>query len=408
MKEGWKIRKIGEVCDLKTGGTPPTSKTEYFGGDVKWLVSGDIHQGEIFDCEGRITEAGMQASNAKQLPLNSVLIALNGQGKTRGTVALLRTQATCNQSLVSIYPKEPSSLLPEFLYANLHGRYQEIRQMTGDSGNDRRGLNMGLIRRMEIPLAPVDEQQRIVGILDQAFEGITTAKANAEKNLQNARALFASHLHSVFTVMGVKWVKRPLGEVCDLLNGFAFKSGAAVEESSTQVVRMGNLYGNRLDLDRSPVFYPDSFASAYKRYRLNEGDLIMSLTGTTGKEDYGYVVRVPECGHTLLMNQRIAKFDSLRESLVDRHFLFYYLRSRAFLDILYPTANGTRQANLSTVTIKSLPIPLCPVEKQRAIAVSLDGVNREAQRLEFIYQQKLTTLETLKKSLLNQAFTGNL
>jgi type I restriction enzyme S subunit len=68
MKEDWQIRKIGEVCDLMTGGTPPRSKAEYFGGEVKWLVSGDIHQGEIFDCKGRITEAGMQASNAKQLP----------------------------------------------------------------------------------------------------------------------------------------------------------------------------------------------------------------------------------------------------------------------------------------------------------------------------------------------------
>jgi len=194
MKKGWHIKRIGEVCDLMTGGTPPRSKAEYFGGDIKWLVSGDIHQGEIFDCEGRITEAGMQASNAKQLPVNSVMIALNGQGKTRGTVALLRTQATCNQSLVSIHPKDPGELLPEFLYANLHGRYQEIRQMTGDSGNDRRGLNMGLIRQMEIPLAPVDEQQRIVGIFDNAFEGIATTKANAEKNLQNARVLFESIL----------------------------------------------------------------------------------------------------------------------------------------------------------------------------------------------------------------------
>ena len=114
MKNGWQTKKIGEVCRLMTGGTPSRTKPQYFGGDIKWLVSGDIHQGEIFDCEGRITEAGMKNSNAKPLPVNSVLIALNGQGKTRGTVALLRTPATCNQSLVSIYPNEPDKLLPEF------------------------------------------------------------------------------------------------------------------------------------------------------------------------------------------------------------------------------------------------------------------------------------------------------
>lgn len=190
MKEGWKRRKIGDVCVLATGGTPSRSKPEYFGGDIRWLVSGDIHQGEIVDCQGRITAAGMKNSNAKLLPMNSVMIALNGQGKTRGSVALLRTQATCNQSLVSISPKDPTELLPEFLYANLHGRYQEIRRLTGDDDKDRRGLNMALIRNIEIPLAPPPEQHRIVSILDDAFAGIATVRANAERNLENARALF--------------------------------------------------------------------------------------------------------------------------------------------------------------------------------------------------------------------------
>ena len=101
MKNEWHTEKIGDVCRLMTGGTPSRANRDYFDGEIKWLVSGDIHQGEIFDCAGRITEAGMNASNAKFLPVNSVLIALNGQGKTRGTVALLRTTATCNQSLVA-------------------------------------------------------------------------------------------------------------------------------------------------------------------------------------------------------------------------------------------------------------------------------------------------------------------
>jgi type I restriction enzyme, S subunit len=187
---------------LDDRGTPSKAKSDYFDGDIRWLVSGDIHSGEITECDGRITEAGMKNSNAKLLPLNSVMIALNGQGKTRGTVAILRVQATCNQSLVSIHPNEPDKLLPEFLYANLHGRYQEIRQITGDSGNDRRGLNMDLIRSIEVPIAPPAEQKRIVGILDEALEGIATAKANSEKNLQNACDLFECHLQSVFTQRG--------------------------------------------------------------------------------------------------------------------------------------------------------------------------------------------------------------
>ena len=111
MKYNWQTKKIGDICKLMTGGTPSKNKPEYFkNGTIKWLLSGDIHKGEIYDCEGRITGAGMKHSNARYLPINSVIIALNGQGKTRGTVALLRTQAACNQSLVSISPNDEKKL----------------------------------------------------------------------------------------------------------------------------------------------------------------------------------------------------------------------------------------------------------------------------------------------------------
>lgn len=154
---------IGDSCNLATGGTPDTKNQEYYqNGNIKWLVSGDIHQAEIFDCQGRITEKGLNNSNAKYLPINSVLIALNGQGKTRGTVAILRTKATCNQSLVSINPKNSKFLSTEYLYQNLRARYIEIRKMTGDSGNDRRGLNMGLIRSIQINVPKTLNEQLII------------------------------------------------------------------------------------------------------------------------------------------------------------------------------------------------------------------------------------------------------
>tara|TARA_B100001057_G_scaffold277519_1_gene277792 strand:- start:1628 stop:2821 length:1194 start_codon:yes stop_codon:yes gene_type:complete len=155
---------IGEVCELMTGGTPSKKKKEYFEkGDINWLVSGDIHKKEIQECNGKITSLGLEKSNAKYLPVNSVMIALNGQGKTRGTVAMLRIKATCNQSLVSIYPKDLSKLTPEFIYVNLDSRYIEIRKLTGDSGNDRRGLNMPLLKKISLSIPKsIEEQKNII------------------------------------------------------------------------------------------------------------------------------------------------------------------------------------------------------------------------------------------------------
>jgi len=166
--DDWVISTIGESCNLMTGGTPSRSKKEYFdNGTINWLVSGDINKKIINDCDGKITELGFENSSTRFLPLSSVMIALNGQGKTRGTVAMLRIKAACNQSLVSIYPKDDKSLKPELVYANLEGRYNEIRKITGDGGNDRRGLNMPLIRKISFSYPKnIIEQGEIIAQLD--------------------------------------------------------------------------------------------------------------------------------------------------------------------------------------------------------------------------------------------------
>ena len=161
----WPIEKVGDTCILATGATPSTLDNDnYAGGTVKWLVSGDVHQKVITDCAGRITEKGVTSARLKIHPIDSVMIALNGQGKTRGTVAILKTEATCNQSLVSINSIDKSRLSQEFIYYYLEGKYQSLRDLTGD--NQRSGLNMPLIRNVRIPIPPIEEQNRIVAKLN--------------------------------------------------------------------------------------------------------------------------------------------------------------------------------------------------------------------------------------------------
>ncbi|MDY0015495.1 MAG: restriction endonuclease subunit S, partial [Bacteroidales bacterium] len=155
----WKKVKIGDIAELATGGTPLSTNKNYYGGDIKWLVSGDIHKKEIYDCDGRITELALKESNAKLLPINSVLIALNGQGKTRGSVAILRTTAACNQSLISINP-DNQKMLPEFLFYVLESKYKDIRSITGD--NQRSGLNMSIIRSIEVPMPTIAAQKIVI------------------------------------------------------------------------------------------------------------------------------------------------------------------------------------------------------------------------------------------------------
>lgn len=163
LPNNWNIVKIGEICEVKTGGTPRKSHPEYWNGNIKWMASGDIHLGRVKDVEGRITELGLAKSNAQLLPENTVMIALNGQGKTRGTVAILEVELSCNQSLAGFLPSE--NYISEFLYYNLQSRYHELRNLTGDAG--RTGLNLGILRNLKIALPAIKEQQEIVEIIKE-------------------------------------------------------------------------------------------------------------------------------------------------------------------------------------------------------------------------------------------------
>jgi type I restriction enzyme M protein len=198
----WPIESIGNISSLYTGGTPTSSNSDYYGGDIKWLVSGDIHKGQIFDCDGRITEMALKESNAKLLPINSVMIALNGQGKTRGTVAILRTVATCNQSLVAISP-DITKCKPEYLYYVLKSMYQEIRNINGE--DQRGGLNMPLIRQIEIPLPPLEVQEQIVAELD----GYAAIISGAKQIVENWKPRID---------VDSAWDVYPLGDLVDVLD----------------------------------------------------------------------------------------------------------------------------------------------------------------------------------------------
>jgi len=395
VKAGWATTTLGDLLSVQNG---YAFDSKLFGAEGYPLI-------RIRDIkEGITTETKFSGPFDSKYVVNAgdFLIGMDGEfgcHEWKGPPALLNQRVCRLQGF-------HNSLEPRFLLHGINAHLKAIEEVTGYTTV--KHLSSKQILAIEMLVPPRSEQHCIVTLLDEAFADIATAKAKAEKNLQNARVLFESYRNSVFESRGSDWGEVRLGELCDFLNGFAFKSGDAVDDSGTQLVRMGNLYGGKLDLERNAVYYPDTFASEYQRFLLHEGDIIMSLTGTTGKEDFGFAVQVPETDRALLMNQRIVKFESIRQDKICRKYLLHYLCSRVFLNLLYPTANGTRQANLSSVTMKMLPVPTPSVSLQQQIARSLDSLEVETQHLETIYRQKLTALDDLKKSLLHQAFSGQL
>ncbi|MEO0554468.1 MAG: restriction endonuclease subunit S [Bacteroidota bacterium] len=162
IPESWEVKCIRDFANVSAGGTPSTKVPEYWNGNIPWMNSGEINLRRIRSVEGRITEVGMNNSSTRLFESGTILMALAGQGKTRGKVAVTEIDTCTNQSLAGIFKLSNVSI--EFLFQNLESRYSEIRKMsTGDGG--RGGLNLSIINSIRVAVPPLKEQLKIATIL---------------------------------------------------------------------------------------------------------------------------------------------------------------------------------------------------------------------------------------------------
>jgi type I restriction enzyme S subunit len=262
-------------------------------------------------------------------------------------------------------------------------------------------LNQGNLREISIPFPPLPEQQRIVTILDEAFDGIGTAKANAEKNLQNARALFESHLQSVFTQRGDGWVEKTLEELGTITSSKRIYKSEYVKSGvpfyrTKEIKELANSRDITTELFISEVRYKEIKTSFGVP---KQGDILLTAIGTIGEI---YVVEGDDDfyfkdGNVLWLKEF---------TTINPNFLKYVLM--AFVESLNKMAHGAAYSALPIQRLNAHSIFVPSPKEQEAIVCQLDGLREESKRLEAIYQQKLAALDALKKSLLDQAFTGQL
>ena len=163
---GWLQTTLGVICDVHIGSTPKRTESSYWGGDVKWVSSSEVAFCEIYDTKEKITSDGLDNTSTKIHPSGTVMLAMIGQGKTRGQPAILRTEACHNQNTAALRISEPF-LLPEYLYYLLWERYEETRKIGG--GNNQKALNKAVVQSIEIALPSIEEQVEIVRIVAELF-----------------------------------------------------------------------------------------------------------------------------------------------------------------------------------------------------------------------------------------------
>lgn len=177
----WKITKLSHLSKIKTGGTPSRENLDYWtDGDIPWLASGEVNKGIIKNVDNFITPLGMVNSNATMLPIDTVMIALNGQGKTKGMTALLKVPATCNQSLAGAIT-DKRVLDPTYLYYYLKSKYSNIRGLKGEA---RDGLNLDIIGSIPVPIPPIETQQAIVEQIEARVNKLDAAETKLSKSIK--------------------------------------------------------------------------------------------------------------------------------------------------------------------------------------------------------------------------------
>lgn len=162
---GYAYANLFEVCELITGATPDTKNKKYWeNGTISWLSSGEVNKKRIFETANKITELGYKNASTTLVPPKTVVVALAGQGKTRGKVAITEIELCTNQSLCSMVCGD--KLLPEYLYFYLDGKYEELRAISNGDGT-RGGLSLRLLKPYTIPIPTIDKQKEIVEVLEK-------------------------------------------------------------------------------------------------------------------------------------------------------------------------------------------------------------------------------------------------
>ena len=398
MKAGWDVKELGVVSAISYGYTESAS-SEPVG--PRFL---------------RITDIQNDYVNWDSVPYCKIESAdLPKYRLTSGDIVFARTGATTGKSFLVTEPPEAvfasylirlrlvdKKLLPEFvsLFLQTSGYWKSIKD--GSTGSAQGGFNATKLGALSIPIPPLPEQQRIVGILDEAFDGIAAAKANAGKNLQNARALFESHLQAVFTQRGKGWAETTLRDVCQFENGDRGKNYPNREEyveSGIPWINTGHIQPDGTLSQSEMNFISQEKYASLRSGKIQPGDLVYCLRGATlGKTALVDPFTVGAVASSLVI---IRPGNSL-----DRRYLYYFLTSPLGQGLIKLYDNGAAQPNLGAKSVAKYKISLPSLAEQRAIVSRLTDLDEETQHLESIYRQKLAALDALKKSLLDQAFTG--
>jgi len=380
MKKGWQTKKLGDLCEIELGKTPARADKAFWDEkretDNVWLSIADLLNADdniVVDSKEYLSDKGAEIS--KTVSKGTLLVSFK---LTLGRLAFAGRDLFTNEAIAALTIFNEHELSKEFLFYFLHF-FDWRKAAENDIKLKGMTLNKAKLKEMDVHFPPFREQKQIVNVLDEVFEKTAKAKENAEKNLQNARELFESYLHSIFANPGDNWEEKNLGEC------FKLRSGDNITS------KMMNENG------KFPVYGGNGIAGRYDKYNLSGSNIVIGRVGAL-------------CGNVRHLKEEIWLTDNAFKVTdwkydFDHAFLTYLLNFKN----LRSYARQAAQPVISNSSLESVLLQFPEsISEQKNIVSKLDSLSAETKKLEAIYKQKLTDLEELKKSVLHKAFNGEL
>lgn len=389
---GWRWFKLTDVARLESGHTPSRKHPEYWGGDIPWITLSDARAhdgGMIFDTIETTNELGIANSSARMLPAGTVCLSRTA---SIGYVIVTGRPMATSQDFVNWVCSD--KLDPHFLRYLLIAERSSLPRFA--SGAVHSTIYFPEVKALHVCLPPLPEQKRIVAILDEAFEGIGIATANAEKNLANARELFETILEREFLRSAADI--RELGAFSNINYGYTEK--ASFEDVGPKFLRITDIQDGSVDWETVPtcVIADDDFV----KHKLADGDIVFARTGaTTGKS---FLVCKPPLAvaASYLIRLRVT------EPSISPSYLAYFFRSKRYWSIIERGISGSAQGGFNASKLAEIEVPIPRADKQLRIVQRLDAVSAEVQELRNRTRHKIDCLSGLKQSILSRAFSGQL
>lgn len=418
LPKGWINCELKECVYFQEG--PGLRKWQFAESGIPFLNIRTFNGGRIDKSKCQFVKLEEFTDKYEHFLLEAGDIVVSSSG-TLGKLAIIREKdlpLMLNTSVIRYRTMFEDFLLQDYLKYYLQSAhfYQQID--SAKTGSAIYNYGPSHLKQMSIIVPPFNEQRRIVTKLEKLLGKVEACQQRLEKIpliLKRFRqAVLAAACSGKLTA---DWREKfdtinefeptTIEEIASYVGGFAYKSSTFLETGVNQVIRIGNVRPFTLNFDVSPVFIPDEIADSTERFKLYPDDLVISMTGTKYKRDYGNVAIVKEKEGSLFLNQRVARLRC--GDKVEPLYLLFWLQTDQFRNFFFEGETGNvNQGNVGSNGIRKAPIELPSILEQQEIVRRVEELFKLADQIEARYRKAKDFVDKLTQSILAKAFRGEL